>query len=681
MRALISGQAGIAVLIDGDQYTSIEVPFYEPVQRTGQDVGYLVGDATDLLELENTSSENVAQELGIAWRKDRSLQLALIALDGQADPENRASAARCLASLLSDAATIDFLENRLFVAPLPEAANLETALKLAALSESREFARILLTVSDAQDSIRKIRLAWDAMRPDVFGGPVQKERFGFAAVQSGAFRLLAQKQSDEARVRFREVDKQQQLGANWDIPSLFKRWQKLASLADDDRPDTLPVQRTTRTSGNPTYERPLASLAQRAMLAIAAVVLLALLLFRLLNLGTVSAKDSVTLTPGATAGLKATDALLRHEVRFSLRRAKAIAYFQEAEQAISDGRFSEAARLYEESDRTVNTAAAQLNFGIAVYNTGDPQKAARILLAGLVTARADSNPVLVTAFLVNLANVYRDQGLLDDALKQYDEASETAKTYGYEYALAAASLNRGLLLDVRGSLSGSYSQLRYALQIYRRNGDKRGEAETFLAASSYVAFVAGIFDDWQLLTTALDDLKWAAALYKDLPGPLAEASYHYTLGKTYFLQAYDSLAEESTMAQAAEEYQKANALYESIGYKRGQFLAVYDLASAYAFENYSIQAGNSWLRCLTLAKEMGSPFREAITYNGIANHHLRSHDYRAASESFQEAARLATNIGAYGCATTALMGLGDVSAAKVRSRLLRSCHRNGREER
>ena len=198
MRALISGQAGIAVMIDGEEYSSIEVHSVESVPRTAHDVAYLVGDASDLVELEGVSRDDTARELEVAWRKDRSLHLALIAIDGEAARENRLCSAKCLIDLLRDSPITDFVRNRLYAAPLPATADLPSALELAGSSGSAEFGSVLRQVSADQELIRRNRVAWDALRSDLFGGATEKERFGFAAVESGMFRLLAHGNSSDA---------------------------------------------------------------------------------------------------------------------------------------------------------------------------------------------------------------------------------------------------------------------------------------------------------------------------------------------------------------------------------------------------------------------------------------------------------------------------------------------------
>src|SRR5439155_787156 len=102
-------------------------------------------------------------------------------------------------------------------------------------SGSAEFERVLRAVLADQELIRRTRTAWDALRADLFGGPAEKERFGFAAVNSGTFRLLAVQNSDEALLRFLEFAKDHKIGAKWNVHRLVKRWQKVTKLVEKEQ--------------------------------------------------------------------------------------------------------------------------------------------------------------------------------------------------------------------------------------------------------------------------------------------------------------------------------------------------------------------------------------------------------------------------------------------------------------
>src|ERR1022692_888358 len=124
----------------------------------------------------------------------------------------------------------------------------------------------------------------------------------------------------------------------------------------------------------------------RVLTAVGCVLLVMIAAFSI-YLPPVSAKNATALTPPGTGGIMATKALLRSELPFTLRSATARSHFDEAEKALSEGKFAEAARLYEISGEAVDTLAAKLNFGIALYNTSDLPKAASIFSAGLEIAR------------------------------------------------------------------------------------------------------------------------------------------------------------------------------------------------------------------------------------------------------------------------------------------------------
>ena len=131
MRALISGQAGLAVIIDGDHAISVDVESHERITRSQHDWPYLLDDADDVYELEDISEKQAVAELDFAWRKDRSLHLALILLDCEADRQTRSDSAEFLEQFIADDRVYKHILNRLHVAPLPGIASVQEAKKIA----------------------------------------------------------------------------------------------------------------------------------------------------------------------------------------------------------------------------------------------------------------------------------------------------------------------------------------------------------------------------------------------------------------------------------------------------------------------------------------------------------------------------------------------------------------------
>jgi tetratricopeptide (TPR) repeat protein len=116
------------------------------------------------------------------------------------------------------------------------------------------------------------------------------------------------------------------------------------------------------------------------------------------------------------------------------------------------------------------------------------------------------------------------------------------------------------------------------------------------------------------------------------------------------------------MDQALEAFRRAYAIYERIGYRQGQFEAMGGLGNAYKFEHDSARAGNSWMRCLVIAREMGSPFREAIARGQVGTQDEASGKHYDALENYGQAAQLASRIGAYGLEANNLESLGEIHA-------------------
>ncbi len=125
MRALISGQAGVAVFCDaGPRFAvSFDAPEETLPCHTWADVRALLASAHDVIDLPDTTREAAVAELDLAWANDRALQLTLVLLDRAARPDTRAEAAACVAELFAESfagqpgAVETFVAQRLASAP------------------------------------------------------------------------------------------------------------------------------------------------------------------------------------------------------------------------------------------------------------------------------------------------------------------------------------------------------------------------------------------------------------------------------------------------------------------------------------------------------------------------------------------------------------------------------------
>ena len=102
MEAVISGQAGVALLVDGESLSSIHVhALDEAVPRRAGEFHYLFGGADDLIFLEDVSLDNARRQLTAASDGRDVLQLVLMLSRPQRPPDIRKDAATELDELLA----------------------------------------------------------------------------------------------------------------------------------------------------------------------------------------------------------------------------------------------------------------------------------------------------------------------------------------------------------------------------------------------------------------------------------------------------------------------------------------------------------------------------------------------------------------------------------------------------
>jgi hypothetical protein len=191
LRALVSGQAGLAVVFEEGRAASLRADDSALIARESYEWPYMLADADDVVELNDVSLEEIKSELSLACRKDGALHLILILLDRESSHEGRKQSAACLEEMFSDEAVRRFIENRLFVAPLPISADIEGSLAIARDQDDGRVNGILQNVRRNQDAVRICRRAWDTLPVDLFGSAPYKEEFAFNAVNAGVFHRLS----------------------------------------------------------------------------------------------------------------------------------------------------------------------------------------------------------------------------------------------------------------------------------------------------------------------------------------------------------------------------------------------------------------------------------------------------------------------------------------------------------
>jgi tetratricopeptide (TPR) repeat protein len=186
-RALISGQAGVAVLLHGGRAQSFHLDGTAGIDRSLEEIPQMFGDCTDVVVVEGIEHEAVSTRLELEWAKQRCLSLCLFLLDIESHSESRLIAIPDIEEFLGVPEVGGFLRARLFVAPMPDNADLIGAMNRAHGEKAVRLVGILEEVGGHQAEIDQCRSAWDALPAQTFRDESSKESAAFALVQAGAF--------------------------------------------------------------------------------------------------------------------------------------------------------------------------------------------------------------------------------------------------------------------------------------------------------------------------------------------------------------------------------------------------------------------------------------------------------------------------------------------------------------
>lgn len=162
MNALISGRAGVALLVEGDGIYSMHADApYNLIARRAEEFWHLFGDPGDFEVVDEADAAAVEDRLLAAANGQDVLDLTLILLDPDLSHETRAGAAEDLDLLLAQADAAERAESYLFAHPLPPQADLAGALASCA-SQFFNSERFLRRLEQLQSAIREVRVAFES---------------------------------------------------------------------------------------------------------------------------------------------------------------------------------------------------------------------------------------------------------------------------------------------------------------------------------------------------------------------------------------------------------------------------------------------------------------------------------------------------------------------------------------
>lgn len=186
-RALLSGQAGVVVLIDGASCTCRAIGEIDYRHCRIEDIPYLFGDASDVISVAAKSPAQAFRILENEWAHDRALHLILILLDQDAHLRAKRIASEALEEFLVVPTTRQFVLHRLYSRPLPASADVPEALRFCMDANGKAVWALLATLRDDQAKIRDVHERWELLDLHLFGTAREKHLFEQVAVEEGMF--------------------------------------------------------------------------------------------------------------------------------------------------------------------------------------------------------------------------------------------------------------------------------------------------------------------------------------------------------------------------------------------------------------------------------------------------------------------------------------------------------------
>ncbi len=257
MEAMISGRAGLALVMDGGRLASIHAGEPErTVSRHPGEFHHLAGDVRDFINVEVETRDDVVRELLLAQDREDALQLVLIAQDPELSDGVRREAIEELEELLRNDDVVASVEAVLYSHPLPEGLDLAGAARRSRDVGAREVQSVLELFLTHQDTIREVREAWESIPLADFHN--EDDRWRTTMVREGVFRDLARcrtsggdVQAFFARVRTRK--------AVHDLPSyraVLRRWAEQLARSTETGTEALKIPRKGTNEGFPAAVAP-----------------------------------------------------------------------------------------------------------------------------------------------------------------------------------------------------------------------------------------------------------------------------------------------------------------------------------------------------------------------------------------------------------------------------------------
>jgi hypothetical protein len=187
----LSGERGVAVIHQGDEWSVIHEPDYTRSAKSGLSSAIRLDGARDVVEFESSDPTAIEHELARCRAQDAALQYVLVLFEEDQIGQLEARMLESLKKLMLYQGVPEFVERRLYASPLPANAR-KRAEAVRDLDWQHPVSRMLSRVLDRQKRIREVREAWESVSAGWFRSVQERDEYFSSAVQAGLVQRLVE---------------------------------------------------------------------------------------------------------------------------------------------------------------------------------------------------------------------------------------------------------------------------------------------------------------------------------------------------------------------------------------------------------------------------------------------------------------------------------------------------------
>jgi|CXWL01.1.fsa_nt_gi tetratricopeptide (TPR) repeat protein len=226
MQAYISGQAGLAICVEGIKASIINADSLDTETACSPNaISYILQGVTDIQVFSSLRKTEVKGKLLSAWKADRALFFFLTLLSRNEHPDNYELARESLSELIVEEKIQAFILNRMYTAPLTEDSNILNALSIT--SDDHIIHGILEELSKNQKIIIDVWKFWEALPVSLFeSNPNKKHKFKNDLEQNGIQRSLVLAHGDSNKFNTISFEYFKKFSKHPNYRDIFTRWIK-----------------------------------------------------------------------------------------------------------------------------------------------------------------------------------------------------------------------------------------------------------------------------------------------------------------------------------------------------------------------------------------------------------------------------------------------------------------------